>query len=110
MICIHVGGAETAGFQETSHAMSTRNDQTLNMEGLTCPRCGVGVLAPARVTETLRVGSDAVEVAVDANVCSYCAEHWFDPPAQAIIDDAIRRLRDGDTSRLTRIGELYRAS
>ena len=90
--------------------MSTRNDQTLNVEGLVCPRCGVGVLSPAHVTETLRVGSDAVEVAVDANVCSYCAEHWFDPPAQAIIDDAIRRLRDGDTSRLTRIGKLYRAS
>ena len=90
--------------------MSRRKGQTLNVEGLTCPRCGVGILSPARVTETLRVGSDAIEIAVDANVCSYCAEHWFDPPAQEIIDDAIRRLRDGDTSHLTRIGELYRAS
>ncbi len=90
--------------------MNVGSGQQLNVEGLICPRCGVGVLSPARVIETLRVGSDAVEVAVDANVCSYCAEHWFDPPAQAIIDDAIRHLRDGDTSHLTRIGELYRAS
>jgi YgiT-type zinc finger domain-containing protein len=82
----------------------------LHVDGLTCPRCGVGTLSPARVVETLRVGANAVEVTVEANVCSYCAEHWFDPPAQAVIDDAIRRLRDGDLSHLTHIGELYRAS
>lgn len=82
----------------------------LDVEGVTCPRCGIGTLSPATVEETLRVGANAVEVTVPANVCSYCGEHWFDPPAQTMIDAAIRRLRDGDVSHLTHIGEVYRAS
>jgi hypothetical protein len=82
----------------------------LNVEGLTCPRCGIGTLSPDDVVETFRAGANAVEVEIEANVSSYCAEHWFDPPAQALIDDAIRRLRDGDTTHLIHIGELYRAS
>ena len=76
------------GFQETDCAVNMHNMNHLQVDGLICPRCGVGTLSPARVVETLRVGADAVEVAVDANVCSYCSEHWFDPPAQALIDDA----------------------
>lgn len=88
--------------------MDMHNVGRLYVEGMTCPRCGIGTLSPAHVVETLRVGANAVEVEVEANVCSYCAEHWFDPPAQALIDDAIRRLRDGDTAHLTHIAELYR--
>ena len=87
-----------------------RDMNKLHVEGLTCPRCGIGTLSPAQVIETLRVGENAVEVTVEANVCDYCAENWFDPPAQAAIDEAIRRLRDGDVAHLTHIGELYRAS
>jgi len=83
----------------------------LNVEGVTCPRCGIGTLAaPARVKDMLRVGDNAVEVCVEASVCGYCGEHWYDPPAQATIDDAIRRVRDGDVAHLTRIGEVYRPS
>jgi len=82
----------------------------LDVTGAICPRCGIGTLAPALVNETLRVGVNAVEVTTEANVCNYCAEHWFDPPAQAAIDAAIRRLRDGDTEHLTHRGEVYRAS
>lgn len=83
---------------------------SLHIAGIICPRCGIGKLAPASVLETLRVGDNAVEVEVEANVCSFCGEHWFDPPAQAALDEAIRRLRDGDTAHLTRIGDVYRAS
>ncbi|MGO8950949.1 MAG: YgiT-type zinc finger protein [Ktedonobacterales bacterium] len=87
-----------------------KREERLNVEGVICPRCGIGTLSPATVNETLRVGANAVEVTVDANVCSYCDEHWLDLAAQTIIDTAIRRLRDGDTSHLEAIGELYRAS
>ena len=82
----------------------------LYVAGMICPRCGIGKLAPASVLETLRVGDNAVEVAVEAYICDFCGEHWFDPPAQAALDDAIRRLRDGDVTHLTRIGDVYRAS
>lgn len=82
----------------------------LDVAGVICPRCGIGTLSPATVDETLRVGANAVEVTVEANICGYCGEHWFDPPAQAVIDTAIRRRRDGDLSHLTHIGEVYRAS
>jgi YgiT-type zinc finger domain-containing protein len=75
---------------------------------MTCPRCGIGTLAPAVVAETLRVGANAVEVSVAANLCGYCGEHWFDPPAQAVIDAAIKQVRDGDVSHLAHLGELYR--
>ena len=83
---------------------------SLNVEGVTCPRCGIGTLSSATVDETLRVGTNAIEVTVNANVCGYCGEHWFDPPAQAVLDAAIRRLRDGDVTHLRHIGEVYRAS
>lgn len=82
----------------------------LHVAGMLCPRCGIGKLAPGSVLETLRVGDNAVEVAVEAFVCGFCGELWFDPPAQAALDDAIRRLRDGDVTHLTRIGDVYRAS
>jgi YgiT-type zinc finger domain-containing protein len=82
----------------------------LYVTGMICPRCGIGTLAPASVLETLRVGDNAVEVAVEAHVCGFCSEHWFDPPAQAALDEAIRQLRDGDIAHLTRIGDVYQAS
>ena len=83
---------------------------TLNVAGMICPRCGIGKLALASVVETVRVGDNAVEVAVEANICDYCGEHWFDPPAQAALDTAIRQLRDGEIAHLKHIGEVYRAS
>ncbi|HEV7129311.1 MAG TPA: YgiT-type zinc finger protein [Ktedonobacterales bacterium] len=91
-------------------SMDMRHMTPLHVEGIICPRCGIGTLSPATVSETLRVGDNAVEVTVEANVCGYCAEHWFDPPAQAQLDAAIRRLRDGDVAQFTHIGEVYRAS
>lgn len=79
-------------------------------QGMTCPRCGRGTLFPQTVDETVVVGSNAVQVTVAAEVCSFCGEHWLGPTATAAIDAAIERLRTGDTARLTQIGELYRAS
>ncbi len=101
---------KAARFQEASRAMNMDAMPRLHATGVTCPRCGIGKLAPASVVETLRVGDNAVEVAVEANVCGFCGERWFDPPAQAALDDAIRQLRDGDIAHLTRIGDVYRAS
>ena len=62
------------------------------------------------VEETITVGTNAVQVTVDADVCSYCGEHWFAPQATAILDAAIKKLRDGDVSQLMHIGEVYKAS
>jgi len=76
----------------------------------TCPRCGIGTLSPQVVQETITVGNDAVQVTVNADVCSYCGEHWFVQQATAIIDAALKKLRDGDTTQLTHIGEVYKAS
>jgi YgiT-type zinc finger domain-containing protein len=78
--------------------------------GMTCPRCGRGILSVQTVVETVAVGSNAVQVTADADVCSFCGERWFGPAATAIIDEAIRKLRAGDVSHLIMIGELYRAS
>jgi YgiT-type zinc finger domain-containing protein len=82
--------------------------ETIN--GMTCPRCGRGTLSAQTVVETLAVGSNAVQVTAEADVCSFCGERWFGPTASAIIDEAIGRLRAGDVSHMTSIGELYRAS
>jgi hypothetical protein len=90
--------------------VTKQKTEHINVEGLTCPRCGIGTLSPAEVTETIQVGVNAVQVTVEANVCSWCEEHWFELPAQAIIDKAIRRLRSGDHSHLRAIGEVYRVS
>lgn len=87
-----------------------KREKRLDVEGVTCPRCGIGTLSLATVNETLRVGTNAVEVTVEANVCNYCDEHWLDLAAQTVIDTVIRRLRTGDMSHLEAIGELYRAS
>lgn len=35
-----------------------------------CPRCGQGTLSRQRVVETIAMGSNAVQVAVNADVCS----------------------------------------
>ena len=78
--------------------------------GMTCPRCGRGTLSPQIVDETIAVGPNAVQVRALADVCSFCDEHWFGPDATAIIDRAIARLRAGERSDLTPIGEVYRAS
>ncbi len=75
-----------------------------------CPRCGQGKLSRETVVETIVVGSNAMQVTVDADVCSFCGERWFDPVATAVIDAAIEKLRTGDVTHLTHIGELYRAS
>lgn len=75
-----------------------------------CPRCGIGTLSPQTVNETLTVGTNAVQVTVEADVCSYCAEHWYAPAATTVLDAAIKQLRDGNISQLVHIGEVYRAS
>lgn len=80
------------------------------MQEIICPRCGQGTLSRQSVVETIAVGSNAVQVTVDADVCSFCGERWFDPAATAVIDAAIQKLRTGDVAHLTHIGELYRAS
>ncbi len=83
----------------------------MNMtEGMLCPRCGRGTLSAQTVDETVVVGSNAGRVTVDADVCSFCGEHWFGPAATATIDEMIQKLRAGDVSHLTPIGEMYRAS
>lgn len=79
-------------------------------QGIICPCCGQGTLSRQVVEETIVVGSNAVQVTVEADVCSFCGERWFDPAATAIIDAAIQKLRAGDVAHLTHIGELYRAS
>jgi YgiT-type zinc finger domain-containing protein len=79
-------------------------------DGMICPRCGRGTLSTQTVVETVAVGNNAVQVTAKADVCSFCGERWFGPAATALIDEAIGRLRTGDISRLTPIGELYRAS
>lgn len=76
----------------------------------TCPRCGIGSLSLASVEETIAVGNNVVQVTVAADVCSYCSERWFGPQATAAIDAAIQRLRDGDTSQLIHVGEVFRVS
>lgn len=76
---------------------------------VTCPLCGRGKVSPAVATEMIRVGLDAVEVTVDAQICSYCCEKWYDPSAQAIIDAAVHCLRSGERSQLHVIGRIYRA-
>ncbi len=78
--------------------------------GMTCPRCGHGTLSVQTVMETVAVGNYAVQVTAEADVCSFCGERWFGPAATAMIDEAIAKLRSGDVSELTPIGELYRAS
>ncbi|MGH2486577.1 MAG: YgiT-type zinc finger protein [Ktedonobacterales bacterium] len=77
---------------------------------LLCPRCGRGTLSSQMVDETVVVGNDAARVTTNADVCSFCGEHWFGPEATALFDEAIRKLREHDVSHLTPIGELYRAS
>ena len=46
----------------------------LHVAGMLCPHCGIGKLTAASVVETLRVGDNAVEVAVEAYVCGFCGE------------------------------------
>ena len=75
----------------------------------TCPLCGRSKVSPEVATEMIRVGLDAVEVTVDAQVCSYCHEKWYDVSAQAIMDAAVQCLRSGERSRLQAIGRIYRA-
>ena len=41
-------------------------------EGMTCPRCGRGTLSTQTVDETVVVGHDAVQVTINADVCSFC--------------------------------------
>jgi len=78
---------------------------------LRCPRCGhEHTLEAQDVEETLTVGSTVVQVPVRAGVCSYCGEHVFDPVATDTIDAVIRAVRDGDTSRLIPVGQVYRVS
>lgn len=79
-------------------------------EGMTCPRCGRGTLSAQTVDETVVVGNNAVQVTVNADICSFCGERWLGPSETAKIDEAIARLRAGDVAHLTPIGELYRAS
>jgi YgiT-type zinc finger domain-containing protein len=83
---------------------------TAGATGMTCPRCGRGTLAPQIVEETITVGNNAVQVTIPAEVCSFCGERWFDSAATTVIDAAIVKLRTGDTTHLTHVGELYRAS
>lgn len=78
-------------------------------QGMICPRCGQGTLSRQTVDETITVGNNAVQVTVEADVCSFCGERWFDPAATAVIDAVIQQLRTGDVAHLTHIGELYRA-
>jgi hypothetical protein len=59
------------------------------------------------VVETVAVGSNAVQVTAEADVCSFCGERWFGPAVTSVIDEAIAKLRSGDVSRLTVIGEYY---
>lgn len=82
----------------------------ITTEGMVCPRCGRGTLSRQTVDEVVAVGGNAAQVTVDADVCSFCDEHWLSPDAAAVIDEMIRKLRSGDFSNLTAIGELYRAS
>jgi hypothetical protein len=97
-------------FQEADFMKNVHETTQLNIEGFICPRCGIGTLSPQQVTETLRVGVNAVQVTVAANVCDWCEEHWFDLRAQNIIDTAIRHLLNGDRSHLKAIGEVYQVS
>jgi DNA-directed RNA polymerase subunit RPC12/RpoP len=78
---------------------------------LRCPRCGhEHTLVAQGVVATLTVGSTVVQVPVRAGVCSYCGEHVFDPVATDTIDAVIRAVRDGDTSHLIPVGQVYRVS
>ncbi len=86
------------------------HDQMEIAVGMMCPRCGRGTLSPQVVDETIAVGPNAVQVRVPADVCSFCDEHWFGLAATATIDRAIARLRAGEVTDLTPIGEVYRAS
>jgi YgiT-type zinc finger domain-containing protein len=79
-------------------------------QGVICPRCGQGALSPQIVTETIVVSNNAVQVTVQADVCSFCSEHWFDPQATAKIDAVIKSLHDGNVAHLKHLGELYQAS
>ncbi len=72
--------------------------------------CWGGNPSPQTVMETVAVGNNAVQVTAEADVCSFCGERWFGPAATAMIDEVIGKLRAGDVSELTPIGELYRAS
>ncbi len=78
---------------------------------LRCPRCGhEHTLEAQDVEETLTVGNTVVQVPVRAGVCSYCGERVFDPVATDTIDAVIRAVRDGDTSHLVPVGQVYRVS
>lgn len=76
---------------------------------LTCPRCGRDhSYEPREIDHVVRVGNNAVVVRVRVGVCEYCGEEAFDDAATAVVDAAVKKLREGATKDLTPIGTTYR--
>jgi YgiT-type zinc finger domain-containing protein len=78
------------------------------LDALICPRCGWENSFTIREIEiVLRVRTDTITVKVTAGVCTHCGEEILDKTASDILDAAVQKLRDGDTSQLQHVGEAY---
>lgn len=78
------------------------------LEGIVCPRCGRENTYILRDIEyPAQVNGNAVTVAITVGECTYCGEQLLDRVASSRVEEAVRRMRQGDLAALTHTGESY---
>ncbi len=78
------------------------------LDGIICPRCGREQTYVIRDTEfTARVDGNTVTVTITVGECTYCGEQLLDKAASRKVEEAVERVRKGDTAQLTKTGTSY---